>query len=162
MSKKSTWQLWLKTTSNPTLQDKQLVWNEWERTCGWVYVAKVGTTPNFFKVGMTGRDNPFLRVHELSTSVSSTESFELVWSHFFINRQSAEKNIHKILKNKGMHRGKEFFEVELNYLKQQLQRIELLDAEVWPGWNTSAFSHAKRFELWAPHAFDFDDWLTHR
>lgn len=156
---KKNWITWLKKTSHPDLADKEKVWAEWSKNSGWVYIAKVGSTENLFKIGMTGRENPFLRVKELEMTVSATESFELVWAEFFMNRHEAESDIHEYFKNAGSFRGKEFFEVTLDRAKVALSNIKKAETQQWCGWNVDLFEQTNDFTSWASDAFSFDEWF---
>ena len=152
------WSSWVKKTSHPSVADIQHVWNAWAKSGGWVYVAKVGEREGVWKVGKTGRANPFERVFALQKAVSATESFDLVWASLFVNRHDAETDIHKKMKRLGMHRTKEFFEGPLEQVIQCMRGYEEDERLRWSGWNIEGWKSGMDPVLWASQAFDWDTW----
>jgi T5orf172 domain len=127
------WAVWVSHTSDPGAEDIDAVRSQWLRSSGWIYAAKVGS---MWKIGMTGRRNPFERINELKSSVSATENFELVWAVQVLNRFVAEKVAHKnIVICGGSHESKEFFQTTVDSVKSIFRNIEKEERDTWAGWD---------------------------
>jgi hypothetical protein len=156
--KTSPWEAWVRKTSDPTPTDVARIWDLWKEKGGWVYVARVGQHDTLWKIGKTGRANPFERVFHLERAVSATETFDLVWASLFVNRHEAEAEIHKKMKRLGMHRNKEFFEGPLEIVKQCLESYGHEERERWSGWNIDGWRSGLERIVWSSQAFDWDAW----
>lgn len=151
------WYKWVKKTPHPSEIDKQKVLNHWIESSGWVYVAKVGNRNDFWKVGMTGRDNPFKRTMEMSNAVMSTESFDIVWADFFINRHTAEKSVHLSLTQRGRWVDKEFFMADIEEIKNILSVTKEEETLAWAGWNIKDFELQKE-KIDHSNFFSWEEW----
>ena len=81
---------------------------------GYVYVAWNSLFPTLVKIGATSRQNPFLRLKELSTA-GVPGRFELVCCMATMNPFQLEKQIHAFFKGKrSFGYRKEFFEVSVD------------------------------------------------
>jgi hypothetical protein len=144
------WAVWVSKTSSPCADDIEAVRLQWVKSSGWVYAAKVGSV---WKIGMTGRSNPFERIHELKSSVSATENFEMVWAVQVLNRFVAEKTAHKnIVAGGGIHEDKEFFKTTIKSVKSIFKNIENEERDAWAGWNVDKWFNEGVCE------FEWDKW----
>jgi T5orf172 domain len=150
---------WLAKTGHPTDGDRLKVANAWHQKAGWVYVAKVGQTGHLLKVGQTGRLNPFERIHELRMDVASTENFELVFAESFADRHAAEAAAHQKLKERGMHRGKEFFDSRVELVRSTISSLKDEETARWSGWDFQAwFARRGTKDNIELADFDWDVW----
>jgi hypothetical protein len=83
------------------------------KTHGYVYVAWNSSFPTLVKIGATSRQNPFIRLKELSTS-GVPGRFELVCCMATLNPFQQEKQVHAHFKQRrSFGFRKEFFEVSV-------------------------------------------------
>jgi Meiotically up-regulated gene 113 len=143
------WQKWVEKTAHPTAEQCKSLEGYWKTTMGWIYAARVGGSDRKWKVGKTGRKNPFLRVHELQATVSATETFELVWAMPVVQRHVSEKRVHQWLSQRpNRHLEKEFFEASAEDVKLALEKASSAERDEWAGW-----------QMKSTHGFDPESWL---
>lgn len=82
---------------------------------GFVYVLANAAMPGIYKVGFTER-SPSLRCRELSQSTSVPVDFELVCYAEYENAHAREQEIHSMLADLRLSRGREFFRGDLQII----------------------------------------------
>jgi hypothetical protein len=82
---------------------------------GFVYVLANAAMPGIYKVGFTER-SPSLRCRELSQSTSIPVDFELICYAEYENAHEREQEIHSMLADLRLSRGREFFRGDLKVI----------------------------------------------
>lgn len=92
---------------------------------GFVYVLGNPLFPGVFKIGMTER-SPSLRCKELGSSTSAPAPFVLLSYYEFEDARYAEQEIHAELQEYRVNPGREFFEVDLWVIHENLLGMDPL------------------------------------
>jgi hypothetical protein len=151
--------LFLKKTAHPTLDEKKWIYDYVQERKGWVYAARLDQV-DCFKVGMTKKENPFMRVHELRAHVGAFLDFELQQAIQVVNRHEAEADIHQVLSK--YHVKKEFFECPLSHISTAFNGYKEKERVLWVGWDVEGAIQGKGREIWCAHAFDWDIWWDYQ
>jgi hypothetical protein len=93
------------------------------KTHGYVYAAWNSAFPNIIKIGATARQNPYIRLKELSTA-GVPGKFELVCCMATMNPFQLEKQIHAHFKTRrSFGYRKEFFEVPMDEVVEYFDQL---------------------------------------
>lgn len=92
---------------------------------GFVYILGNPAFPNIFKIGMTSR-SPSLRCKELSDSTAAPSPFVLVAYYEFANPREVEQEIHEWLDEYRVSENREFFEVDVYYVAEEIGQFRPL------------------------------------
>ena len=91
-------------------------------TNGWIYgITNPWYLKNLYKIGFTEEENPFKRIHELSSHTGVPVPFEVKFLINSENPKNDEKYIHNYLKIYRINKDREFFEIELDKLLDIIQ-----------------------------------------
>jgi hypothetical protein len=95
-------------------------------TKGWIYgVSNPWYLKNLYKIGYTEEENPFKRLHELSSHTGVPVQFEFKFLITSDNAKNDEKCIHKHLHTYRINKDREFFEIEFEKL------LDILENELY-------------------------------
>jgi hypothetical protein len=78
---------------------------------GWIYVLSNPEMPGIVKIGRTDR-TPSERAAELSSATGIPTPFTLLWEEPTGNPEAAESEIHRLLDDKRINSGREFFRID--------------------------------------------------
>lgn len=87
---------------------------------GFVYILGNPSFPSIFKIGMTER-SPSLRCKELSGSTAAPSAFVLLAYYEFEDARSVEQELHAWLDKYRVSSNREFFEVNLYAISEEVQ-----------------------------------------
>lgn len=75
---------------------------------GWVYILTNPAMPGLVKIGLTTR-SPTERMAELTKATGVPEPFVMVWNRAVRDCGQVEETAHRMLKDRRVHQGREFF-----------------------------------------------------
>lgn len=91
-------------------------------TKSWIYgVSNPWFLKNLYKIGYTEEENPFKRLHELSSHTGVPVPFQFKFLITCDNAKNDEKYIHKHLHTYRINKDREFFEIEFEKLLDILE-----------------------------------------
>ena len=88
----------------------------------YVYVLSNPSMPGLLKVGYS-KNNPHKRVKQLDRSTSIPTGFKVEWSYPCYNAIQLEGEVHKVLDSYRVNRGREFFRISLQEVKETVERL---------------------------------------
>lgn len=88
---------------------------------GFVYFLTNPSMPGLVKIGMTS-NHPRVRMQQLTAATACPTPFELLAFFDFFNPQWAENEIHKALAKYRVNTGREFFNVPMAVLQDQMRQ----------------------------------------
>ena len=88
----------------------------------YVYVLTNESMPGLCKIGFT-KNMPHKRVKQLDRSTSIPTGFKVEWSYPCYNAIQLEGEVHKVLDSYRVNRGREFFRISLQEVKETIERL---------------------------------------